>query len=64
MKIKMKKNYVEMPFKVFLDEFPEAINMFPVEVRSMLLSDPCYIVRLSEDGKLEVGYLEDNWSIS
>lgn len=64
MKAKIKKDFIEMPFKVFLDKFPEAINLFPVEVRSMLLSDPCYIVRLSEDGKLEVGYLEDNWSIS
>ena len=64
MKSKVKKEYIEMPFQVFIKECPEAIELFPSEFRSMLLSDNDYIVRLSDDGSLEVGYKSDNWSIS
>ena len=64
MKAKMKKEYIELPFKVFIEKCPEAINLFPAEMRSMLLSDPLYIVRLSEHGTLEIGYIEDKWAIA
>ena len=55
--------FVEMTFLELIDKFPEAIDFFPPETRSMLLSDPKYLVRVSEDGRLEVGYKSDDWSI-
>lgn len=64
MKSRIKKEYIEMPFQVFIENCPDAINLFPPEVRSMLMSDSEYLVRLSEDGTLEVGYKSDKWSIS
>lgn len=61
--MKSKVNFVEMTFLELLDKFPEAINFFPPDTRSMLLSDPDYLVRISDDGRLEVGYKGDKWSI-
>lgn len=62
--MKTKSNYVEMTVIEFLDFFPEGINFFPLHLRPMILSDPEYLVRLSEDGRIELGYKSDKWSIS
>lgn len=64
MKTKRKYHYVEMPLSEFLDFYPEGINLFPPDLRPMFLSDPEDLVRFSEDGRFEVGYKSDNWSIS
>lgn len=64
MKSRIKKEFIEMPFQVFIENCPKAIELFPPEVRSMLMSDDNYIVRLSEDGTLELGYKSDKWLIS
>lgn len=62
--MKIKSDYVEMTLIEFLDFYPDGINLFPPNLRSMFLSDPNYLVRLSEDGCFEVGYKSDKWSIS
>lgn len=64
--MKNKVDYIELPFKVFIKKYPNALEMFPPDVRADLMSDPCYIVRLSSDDKntkIEVGYRSDNWSV-
>lgn len=62
--MKTKADYVEMTLIEFLEFYPEGIEFFPQPLRSMFLSDPNYLVRLSEDGRFEVGYKTDKWSIS
>lgn len=64
MKSRIKKEYIEMPFQVFIENCPDVINLFPPELRHMLMSDPEYLVRLSEDGTMEIGYKSDKWSIA
>lgn len=63
MKVKCKNRYIEMSFKDFIKEYPDALYLFPAEMHNSLMTDSEYIVRLSEDGKLEVGYASDNWSL-
>lgn len=63
MKSKIKREFIEMPFQAFIEKCPDAIYLFPPEYRDMFLSDPEYIVRLSDDGSLEIGYKSDNWTI-
>lgn len=55
--------FIQLPFNVFIAQFPEAINMFPPAMLKELMSDSNYIIRLNGD-KIEVGYSEDEWNIN
>lgn len=62
MKIRKKEKYVEMPLTVFVEEFPELARLFPINLNDYV-SDTEYRVRLSDNGRIEFGYLSDDWSI-
>ena len=58
------KSYLQMPFREFVQMFPEAAEMLrDMPMYDDFLKDPQYIVRVT-DGKLEIGYSEDAWEIS
>lgn len=57
MKSNYKLNYVEMPLKLFVNRFPDFVQMLPP---ALDLNDDKYIVRI-KDGVIEFGYLEDDW---
>ena len=62
----MKENsvsFIQLPFSVFVAQFPEVLGMFPPAALKEFLSDKNYIVRFDGD-KLEIGYSEDEWTIS
>lgn len=58
------KSYLQMPLREFVKMFPEvAEDLKELPVFDMLMEDPDYIVRVT-DGKLEIGYVGDDWAIS
>lgn len=64
--MKNKVKYLELPFKVFIQCYPDALQMFPPGMRLDLLTDPNYIIRVHDNGKsttFEVGYSSDNWNL-
>lgn len=66
----MKRNkvkYIELPFKVFIERYPDALQMFPPDIRLDLLTDPNYIIRVRDDSQgttFEVGYSSDDWKLA
>lgn len=58
------ESYLQLPFRVFVQMFPEAAEMLrDMPMYDDLLKDPRYIVRVT-DGKLEIGYVGDVWAIN
>jgi len=58
------ESYLQLPFRVFVQMFPEAAEMLrDMPMYDDLLKDPRYIVRVT-DGTLEIGYEGDAWVIS
>ena len=65
--MKNKVKYLELPFKVFIQRYPDALQMFPPDIRLDLLTDPNYIIRVHDNGKsttFEVGYSSDDWKLA
>ena len=58
------REFIELPFVAFIKECPDALELFPPEIRHTLMSDPDYLVRVSDDGYLEIGYKSDKWAIA
>ena len=53
--------YIQLPLATFLRLHPEFLEMFPLRI----FHDDRYVVRLQPDsGRLEVGFLSDNWVIA
>lgn len=63
MKVRV-NSYLQMPFREFVEMFPEvAEELKDLPVYEHFLNDPQYIVRVT-NGKIEIGYTEDAWTIS
>lgn len=65
--MKNKVKYFELPFKVFIQRYPDALQMFPPGMRLDLLTDPNYIIRVRDDSQgitFEVGYSSDDWKLA
>lgn len=57
-------SYLQMPFREFVDTFPEvAEDLKSLPMYELFLNDPLYVVRV-KNGKIEIGYTEDAWTIS
>lgn len=52
-----------MPLATFLEQCPDLADELPAEIRALAVDDN-YIIRLdAAQGKLEIGYQEDDWLI-
>lgn len=57
-------SYLQMPFREFVEMFPKvAEDLKKLSVYEHFLNDSQYIVRVA-NGKIEIGYTEDAWTIS
>lgn len=67
MKYNDKKKYIECSVPEFLFMFPDEYKMLEKETPELLadiLDDKDYIIRISSDGVIELGYISDKWVIS
>ena len=55
--------YVQMKLSEFYRSAPVSCSKLFGGMLSVFLSDPLYIVRISRDGRIEVGYEGDDWFI-
>ena len=61
--MRRKRDYIEMPLATFLEQCPDLADDLPAEIRALAVDDN-YIIRLdAAQGKLEIGYQEDDWLI-
>lgn len=60
-----RKTYFEMPFSQFVESYPSSFALLKEYLPDYeeFLTDPLYVIRVSPDGKIEVGYPEDSWYI-
>lgn len=56
-----------MSYKQFQEQFPnrfkKLMSKLPPEVQKDLETDPLYIVRITENNTVEIGYRTDEWII-
>lgn len=56
-------SYMQMSFREFVETFPDvAEKLKDMPLYEHFLTDPLYVVRV-ENGKIEIGYAEDDWCI-
>lgn len=55
--------YVQMKLSEFYRSAPESCSKLFGGILQTFLSDPLYVVRISRDGTIEVGYEGDDWFI-
>lgn len=55
--------YVQMKLSEFYRSAPVSCSKLFGGMLPAFLSDPLYIVRISRDGRIEVGYEGDDWFI-
>lgn len=60
-----RKTYIEMPFRQFVESYPSYAPLLKEYLPDYeeFLTNPLYVIRVSSDGKVEVGYPEDPWYI-
>lgn len=56
-----KVNYLQFPLSAFLKMYPSIVALLPP---GLDISDPDYFVRVDSSGRVEFGYLSDNWVLS
>lgn len=57
-------NYVQMPFVTFLGLCNTVVEYLNKQDKEWYLRLDKYIIRICENGTLELGYPEDKWEIS
>ena len=56
-------SFVELPFRQFVVMFPDAAAIVrETPFFDLFMQDPRYLVRL-RNGKIEIGYSEDDWQV-
>lgn len=64
--MKTKVDFVEMPLAVFatsfFEDFMELCDVCP-SIKKIDLADENYIIRISENGSVEIGYPSDDFCI-
>ena len=55
-------NYIELPLSIALKHFPFLKEI--IVACGISLTDDSYIVRISKDFNIEIGYRSDSWSIA
>lgn len=60
------KNYIEMPLADVPECIPDLVKVLRETMPDFdtMLNDSEYIIRISNDGRVEVGYASDDWSVA